>query len=302
MKITLPSREACKNAILSTLADGKKKDRKTLIFEVIQKFGYTFDELKDTGCNSISTQLKSFSGIIVSQLEDEKTILVTEDGKYYMEIKVEEKEQKDKKQKGVKKPKAVKKEKLPLPPITQKLKEIKKKYDEYGRGEISERDYHTELNTGIIDCINLAGGPFFEQLSLMLLNKCYEKNGITSSKLTGGPQDNGIDGIITTEDELGFKETIIFQAKTKENPARHIALNDIRRFVGVMTAERVTKGILISNSNFHPTTVEFAEKVPNLKLIDRELLIKLMKKTQIGLKINRNKTFYVDEDIFPKVK
>ena len=64
-----------------------------------------------------------------------------------------------------------------------------------------------------------------------------------------------------------------------------------------MTSENATKGLMISNSNYHKETEKFASKVKNLILIDQKKLIELMEKYQIGF-VNEDGIIKIDEALF----
>ena len=71
----------------------------------------------------------------------------------------------------------------------------------------------------LINCLKKAlvikGGEFFEAFSVKILTEYfkYKNNTIVSSSVTGGSQDNGIDGIIELTDELNKQTKILIQAK-----------------------------------------------------------------------------------------
>ena len=69
-----------------------------------------------------------------------------------------------------------------------------------------------------MECISLAGGEFFERFCMSLIKACYGDK-VIKDELTAGPGDKGIDGIIIVCDEIGFKEKILIQAKTKRKEA-----------------------------------------------------------------------------------
>ena len=64
---TYPTRLALRKLVLQTIGQ-KAKKRKQLIMDVINKCGYGKEELKDTGSDSLSTRLKSFTGIVINEL------------------------------------------------------------------------------------------------------------------------------------------------------------------------------------------------------------------------------------------
>ena len=351
-KTVLPSREALREIILSTLKTKDTWERKPLIHAAIGQCGYTAEELKDTSCESISTALKSFSGIVINELIAEKAIAVNDDGllmradtkidkkeieETFIKKYLAEDEQKDNTSNGKKnllksvigdiikkKEDDIKKAvdhiafidaelqknenvmnrviktaetKYPDSPLGQGLAHLRRQYLNHKKNKLNAETYKKELHKGIIECIFHAGGEFFERMSLILLKKAYGDR-VISEKLSGGPDDNGIDAKLVLRDELGFEENVLVQAKTKKRANAVIALCDIREFAGVMAAEKADKGILISNSTFHRETEKFAAKIRNLKLINKKILLSLMEQHRVGLVEDSDGILMVDESLF----
>ena len=82
-----------------------------------------------------------------------------------------------------------------------------------------------------LQCVHTMGGEWFEFYAVELLEKYFLACGkdIISASVCGGSDDGGIDGIIETEDWLGFRETMLMQMKNRNaiiNP------KDVREFYG----------------------------------------------------------------------
>ncbi|HHT83218.1 MAG: restriction endonuclease [Christensenellales bacterium] len=346
---TYPTRLALRKLVLQTIGQ-KAKKRKQLIMDVINKCGYGKEELKDTGSDSLSTRLKSFTGIVINELLEEKALLMTDDFKIvsaeslpdkkeileiFLKKYLTEDELKDNSPSGKKNiikavlgdlirrkrseiAKAIdvvayldeelrknetvynniikQKEKCyPQTPLGNKLKLINKRFNDCKKGALKKEIYRKEAHKTAMECISLAGGEFFERFCMSLIKACYGDK-VIKDELTAGPGDKGIDGIIIVCDEIGFKEKILIQAKTKRKRG-FIPLSEIREFLGVMTSENATKGLMISNSNYHKETEKFASKVKNLILIDQKKLIELMEKYQIGF-VNEDGIIKIDEALF----
>lgn len=348
--IKLPTRNTIRKLILETLSS-KKTARKQLIAQVIKKCGFSTEQLKDTGSDSISTRLKSYTGIILNELISEKTILVTEEDyklvmaeskqldkkalvettlkKYLTDDEIKDSSPSGKKNtiKAVmgdifkrkqtelnkaldvmafldtelRKNEAVnniirEREKCyPDTPLGLALKALAKRYCQCKKGAIKKETYKNEVYKSVLECISLAGGEFFERVCMSLMKACYGTR-VIKDELTAGPGDKGIDGIIFVKDEMGFEEKILMQAKTKRRRG-YIPLSEIREFLGVMTAEKAEKGILMSNSNYHRETIRFANKVNNFVLIDQKKLLELMEEHALGL-ICEEGLIRIDEDFF----
>jgi len=121
---------------------------------------------------------------------------------------------------------------------------------------------------------------FFEHLIVDLLLKMgygYDSN---SGIVVGGSHDNGIDGIIY-EDKLGLS-LIYLQAK-RYAPGKTVGRKEIQSFVGAM--QNIQKGVFITTSSFTRDAIEYAERQQqkSLKLIDGEMLTRLMVKYEVGI-------------------
>lgn len=148
----------------------------------------------------------------------------------------------------------------------------------------------------LIDNIMAREPGFFENLVVDLLLKMgygYDKN---SGIVVGGSHDNGIDGIIN-EDKLGLS-LIYLQAK-RYTSSNTVGRREIQSFVGAM--QNIQKGVFITTSGFTRDAIEYAERQQqkNLKLIDGEMLTKLMVKYEVGI-ISRQslKIYKVDYSYF----
>lgn len=136
---------------------------------------------------------------------------------------------------------------------------------------------------------------FFEQLVVDLLLKMgygYDQN---SGIVVGKSHDGGIDGIIN-EDKLGL-DLIYIQAKRyKENNS--VSRKEVQAFIGAM--ENVQKGVFITTSKFTKGAITFADRQQkSIKLIDGELLVKLIVKYEVGINAIQTLTLYkIDSNYF----
>lgn len=147
-----------------------------------------------------------------------------------------------------------------------------------------------------IEAFNIKGGEFFEEYTTKLIGKYLAKySTINSSKVTGGPTDDGIDGIISYTDALGFKEIAFIQAKVRNKGA--ITLKEVREFFGSLCADKGTRGIFITNAGYHSEAIKFIAKQDNLVGIDGKQLFELAKSVQHGV-IKTDKGLALDKSIF----
>jgi restriction system protein len=70
------------------------------------------------------------------------------------------------------------------------------------------------------------------------------------------------------------KQRAIVQCKQRRFPGGYVDVREVREFAGVITAGRLMKGFFVTSGVFTPEATEFAEKIPQLELIDgAELLV-----------------------------
>lgn len=118
--------------------------------------------------------------------------------------------------------------------------------------------------------------------SVALLEKWFTLKGYTEvfAQNTDGPNDNGIDGVITYKDFLGYNETILLQVKHIVKKERYVPLCEVREFLGVLASHPTAlKGIFITNAKFHKDTVKFVNgyKGKYFLLLDGNNLLKIAK-------------------------
>lgn len=142
-------------------------------------------------------------------------------------------------------------------------------------------DEHLEnIYLQLMDSIMGKTPEFFERLIVDLLLKMgygYDSN---SGIVVGGSHDQGIDGIIN-EDKLGLS-LIYLQAK-RYAPGSSVGRREIQSFVGAM--QNIQKGVFITTSGYTREAIEYVEhqQQKNLKLIDGEMLVRLMVKYDVGI-------------------
>ena len=133
-----------------------------------------------------------------------------------------------------------------------------------------------------LEAVHAMGGEWFEIYCVQLLENYYRSIGKTvlSASVSGGSADGGIDGVIQTEDWLGYRETILMQMKN-----RHAIMTqkDIREFYGAVCAEKGTRGIFITVSKFHREAWSLINRVDNLTGIDGEKLFQIACQTRRGI-------------------
>lgn len=155
-----------------------------------------------------------------------------------------------------------------------------------------------DLQDCFLEAIHCKGGEWFEAYCVSLLRAYFIRMGKTVDEgfVTGGSNDGGIDGVIHTTDDLGYRETILMQMKN-----RHVTMNpkDVREFYGAVCAENGSRGVFVTISGFHPEAWKFMERIDNLTGIDGKKLFEIASKCQLGL-VMKDGRLVMDEDLFLK--
>ena len=105
-----------------------------------------------------------------------------------------------------------------------------------------------------------------------LIAALFEKMDYTVH-VTQSSYDNGVD-VFAEQQTLGKKEKIIIQCKryTKET----IGVTHARNLLGVVIDKKVTKGILVTSTQYSREAQKFSKNNPSIELIDCNGLMKLL--------------------------
>ena len=151
------------------------------------------------------------------------------------------------------------------------------------------------LKSEFISRLHTKGGEFFENFFMTLLKKYSEKNGkkVLECYVKGGSADGGIDGIMKTEDHLGFREIIMVQTK---NRIELTSETDVRGFYGAVCANKGTRGIFAVTSDFHSSAEQFLNSLDDCVGINGDTLFSMAISCNYGIK-RTGKTLTVDSKI-----
>ena len=139
------------------------------------------------------------------------------------------------------------------------------------------------LKESYLTRLHRKGGEFFETYFMTLLEKYVTLFGKTviSNSTTGGSADGGIDGIMETEDCLGFRETVMVQTKNRSDTTVETT---VRGFYGAVCARQGSRGIFVTSSDFHPAAREFLNSIDNCVGVDGDKLFEMARMTHYGIK------------------
>ena len=151
------------------------------------------------------------------------------------------------------------------------------------------------LRSEFIHRIHSRGGEFFENYFMQLLKRYLEKNGlkVLECYAMGGANDGGIDGLVKTEDALGFRETLLVQTK---NRIEIQSETDLRGFYGAFHARSGTRGIFATTSDIHPSASLFIDGLDDCVAINGAMLFKMARECSYGIKRSGSKE-QIDEKI-----
>ena len=152
-----------------------------------------------------------------------------------------------------------------------------------------------ELKEDFLTRLHAAGGEFFEHFYMTLLGKYMKKHGRTvlKNEVKGGSMDGGIDGVIVTEDSLGFRETIMVQMK---NRRQHTTETTIRGFWGSVCAFGGTRGIFATTSSFHESAISFLSEIDSCVGTDGGKIFDMACECRYGIKHKGGK-YFIDHSI-----
>ena len=152
-----------------------------------------------------------------------------------------------------------------------------------------------ELKSTFISKIHRNGGEFFEHYIMTLLEKYSLKcrKTVVECRIIGGASDGGIDGIIKTVDPLGFKETIMVQAKNRTDLTNETV---VRGFYGAVCAFGGSRGIFATTSDFHPSAKLFLSSIDNCVGLNGEDIFNIACECLYGIK-KKGKKLLIDNKI-----
>lgn len=152
-----------------------------------------------------------------------------------------------------------------------------------------------ELKNSYLTRLHRKGGEFFEVYFMTMLEKYMTQLGksVISNTVTAGAADGGIDGIMETVDQLGFRETIMVQTKNRSDMTVETT---VRGFYGAVCARQGSRGMFVTSSDFHPAATAFLDSIDNCVGIDGSRLFEMACKTHYGIK-RVGTELYVDDKI-----
>lgn len=152
------------------------------------------------------------------------------------------------------------------------------------------------LAAELLERIMAKPSGFFEKLVVdLLLAMGYGGSRAEAGTVTKASGDGGIDGVIN-EDRLGL-DAVYVQAKRW---AKTVGVEELRSFVGALSAHKAHKGVFITTSGFAKSARDYISQVgQKIVLIDGARLAELM--IDYGVGVSTRETYVLkraDEDYF----
>ena len=160
---------------------------------------------------------------------------------------------------------------------------------------VKDRQEMLTLKATFLSRLHARGGEYFEHYFMNLIARYYILHGKTviESKVQGGSDDGGIDGIIKTQDVLGFREVIMVQTKNRSDVSNE---TDIRSFYGAVCARQGSRGIFATTSGFHPMAEKFLNGIDNCVGVNGEKIFAMAVETEYGIKRDGDR-LVIDRDL-----
>ena len=164
----------------------------------------------------------------------------------------------------------------------------KKEIEEVTPEELIEKgniELKENLAQELLERLRVVSPEFFEQIVCDLLSKMH----YGEVEVTGGPGDNGIDGIVY-QDKLKLEKIYLQAKRYSENNI--ITPNMLKQFIGTLDSMGADKGVFITTSTFHKD-VESVRKGSHKKivLVDGKKLVELMIDNNLG--VSTDKTYEI---------
>ncbi len=166
--------------------------------------------------------------------------------------------------------------------------------------EVLENTYQQlrdALAAEILDVVKTSKPEFFERLVVRLLVAMGYGGSIQDAgRAVGRAGDGGVDGIIK-EDKLGLDNVYIQAKKWTDNA---VGVKELRALVGSLSANRATKGVLITTSTFTKDAEDEVKKFrEKIVLINGLQLAQLMIEHDVGVAVHKSYLVKkLDQDFF----
>ncbi len=316
--------------IITETLESKTYSRRALITRCIEVLGLSREEMADRRTNSRQNILRSRIGTVINEMQESGVLSLDKDGKYRLvtegpvAVRIERCESEMvkalsersmtkaalrehiKRVLGADKTPSTKDDDKVFAYVGQLLKRLSAEGALTSDGMLyslspklvaraDDINAMLSLKSDFLARIHRRGGEFFENYFMALIEKYVLKHGksVIECYVVGGSEDGGIDGIIKTQDALGFRETIMVQTK---NRVEITSETDVRGFYGAVCASRGSRGIYAITSDFHTGAKKFLDALDDCVGLNGERLFSMALECLYGIKRTGN-GYAVDDRI-----
>ena len=326
--------------ILKNLEEGAVNKAK-LTENTLKEIGVSENDRLDTSTESKFTLYKGIIGTVLAELTKSGVIEVSgSKNKQVISLKtkeeIEKKEKKSTKKEEKKSNKNIKKE-VKDNSKEKRFQEVMESYDDLISNTLDsmkeeqiriQKAFNERQKENILKfiCNSKAAhdSSISETIASHVICKLY---GVDESNafIQGGPNDGGIDSIVTVKEPLGFPtKRVAIQMKCYENPDKGCTPNEITKFYGDMARGRFRKGFMITTgifderainkqftdtrgtyvhvAKFHNLAFDFGEHDRMIICFDGKTLVEYMIEFRIGVLVSEEGYIVgLDREYFDKI-
>lgn len=246
--------------ILNNLKSGSvAKDSLTDI--TLEKFGINEVEKLDTSTDSKYTLYKGLIGSTLSEFNKNKIVNIT-GNKNNLVVSLVKLEKEVKKEKKENKKIEIKKE-VKANNKKSKFKDVMERYDLTISNTLEDmkkeqkkiqKEYNERQKENILRFIcnskEAHDSSISESIASHVICKLYGIE-LNNALVQGGPDDGGIDAVVTVKDPTGFpSKRVAIQMKCYDRPEKGCTPTEIKTFLGAMTLQNFRKGFMITTGVF----------------------------------------------------
>lgn len=310
-----------------------------LIENTLNELGVSENDKLDTSTESKYTLYKGIIGTVLAELTKSKKIIVS--GSKNKQVVALIKEEKVKKEKEVKKEekkitKRVKKEVKESSKV-KKFKDVMESYDNQISNTLDDmkieqariqKEFNERQKVNILKFIcnskEAHDSSISETVASHVICKLYGVD-IMNAVIQGGPNDGGIDAVVTVKDPLGFpSKKVAIQMKCYEKIDKGCTPNEITKFYGDMARLGFRKGFMITTgifderainkqftdtqgtyvhvAKYHDLEFDFGSHERMIICIDGKTLVEYMIEFQIGVLVSEEGNIVgIDREYFERI-
>ena len=253
--------------ILKNLKSGSLS-KEDLTDITLMKFGINEIEKLDTSTDSKFTLYKGIIGSTLSEFNKNQIITIS-GNKNQQFVSLTKVEKETKKQKQIKETKKDNKKEVKNKNQKSSFKGVMEKYDSEISNTLDEmkkeqiriqKEYNERQKENILNFIcnskEAHDSSISESVASHVICKLYGI-GLENAKVQGGPDDGGIDAVVTVKDPTGFPaKRVAIQMKCYDRSEKGCTPTEIKTFLGAMTLKDFRKGFMVTTGVFDKNAIK----------------------------------------------